>query len=120
MTQIDAALSILGDIANLFSGFWGKSWGLVASTLQEFTPGLGQPLHLSGRTGHVAGTLRTGRGLVLLMLGTLREWRGYYEALLFSLSGQRRKKACFVSVRPRVEGGGKKMLPRKGISVVFL
>lgn len=47
------------------------------------------------------------------MLGTLREWRGYCEALWFSLSEQQRKKACFVSVRLRVEDGGKKMLPRR-------
>lgn len=54
------------------------------------------------------------------VLGTLRQWQPYCEALLFSLSEQRRKNACFVSVGPRVEGGGQKKLPRKGISVVLL
>lgn len=58
VTQTDMALFIFGHIAKLFSGFWGKGWSLVASTVRDCTPGLGEPLHLSGRTGHIAGAVQ--------------------------------------------------------------
>lgn len=43
-------------------------------------------------------------------LGIMRKWQWYSEALLYFLSEQQHLKTCFVSVRLRVEGGGKKLL----------
>lgn len=75
MTQVDTTFSILGDIAKLLSGFWGKGGGLVKVTLQEFTPGLCQPLHLSSWTWHVA-VWRWVRGAVKRTVGDDTNWAG--------------------------------------------